>query len=134
MHHIHIYRRGAPHGIEMMKLLAVLTKFIFIISTLLFIQACVSSAAGVQATYVDPVQFRGLSCTELVSKKTQRQNVLAALSEKQDNARSRAIAYNLVLIVGSGALVKDRSYQIGVVKGQIAAIDSNIAQRCGRGA
>ena len=58
-------------------------------------------------------------------------NALAVLSSKQDNARGRAIAYNLVLIAGSGALVKDRADAIGVVKGEIATLESNIAQRCG---
>lgn len=101
---------------------------------LFLIQGCVSTAAGVQATFVDPVQYKELSCGELVAGKQQRANALATLSSKQDSARSRAIAYNLLLIVGSGALVKDRADQIGVVKGEIAAIESNIAQRCGNGA
>ncbi|MDC0069349.1 hypothetical protein OAL10_11260 [Gammaproteobacteria bacterium] len=121
-------------GNMMSKLLQVSTKIILILSTVLFVQGCVSTAAGVQATFVDPAQFKDLSCTDLVAGKNQRQNALAALSDKQDNARSRAIAYNLLLVVGSGALVKDRSDQIGVVKGEIAAIESTIAQSCGSGA
>ena len=96
------------------------------------LNACVSSASGVQATFVDPVQFQRLPCSDLISGKQNRNNALAVLSAKQDNARSRAIAYNLLLVVGSGALVRDRSVQIGLVKGEIAALDSNIAQRCGR--
>ena len=95
-----------------------------------FLQGCVSKASGVTASYVDPIKFKDLSCGELVSKKQEKANDLAVLSSKQDNARSRAIAYNLVLVVGSGALVKDRSDAIGIVKGEIAALESNIAQRC----
>lgn len=109
-------------------------KIVLFLVSLALVQGCVSTAAGVQASFVDPIQFKDLSCAELVAGKNQRSNALAALSEKQDNARSRAIAYNLLLVVGSGALVKDRSDQIGIVKGEIAAIDSNIVQNCGNGA
>lgn len=113
-------------------------KFIFkgalLMVLLPFLHGCVSTAAGVPPTFVDPVQFQRLSCADLISGKQNRSNALATLSAKQDNARSRAIAYNLLLVVGSGALVKDRSDQIGIVKGEIAALDSTIAQRCGRNA
>ena len=105
------------------------TLLLFICVT--FLASCVSTSSGVPATFVDPIQFKSLNCEELISGKAKRQSALAELSKKQDNARSRAIAFNLLLIVGSGALVKDRADQIGIVKGEIAALESNIATRCG---
>ena len=71
-------------------------KTFFVIGLILILQGCVSSASGVPASFVDPLTFKDLSCEELISKKQEKANDLAVLSSKQDNARARAIAFNLV--------------------------------------
>ena len=112
-------------------MMKVLTKVTLLSLALVLIGGCVSKASGVAAAFVDPLKYKDESCDELLTGKHERETALAILSKKQDNARTRAITYNLLLIVGSGALVKDRADQIAIVKGEIAAIESNMVRRCG---
>ncbi|MBT6893500.1 MAG: hypothetical protein HOA25_18505 [Gammaproteobacteria bacterium] len=91
---------------------------------------CVSSPSGIAPSFVDPQGYASLTCEELIAEKGSATQELAGLSDKQDSARARATAYNFLLIVGSGALVKDRSDEIGSTKGSLAAIDANLIRRC----
>ena len=99
--------------------------------TLGLLAGCVTSSSGVAPTFVDPAKYSGLSCSELISEKSNNAIILADLSGKQDSARARGIAYNILLIPGAGALTKDRAPEIGETKGNISALESNIAKRCG---
>ena len=88
------------------------------------------SFASIAYSFVDPQGYAALTCEELIAEKGNATQELAGLSDKQDSARARATAYNFLLIVGSGALVKDRSDEIGSTKGSLAAIDANLIRRC----
>jgi hypothetical protein len=93
---------------------------------------CVASSSGVPPAFVDSAKYSSLSCAELFAEKGNNTITLAKLSGKQDSARARGIAYNLILIPGAGALAKDRAPEIGEAKGNILALDSSIAMRCGQ--
>jgi hypothetical protein len=107
------------------------TSLVPTVLTLGLLAGCVASSGGVAPTFVDPAKYNSLSCSELISEKSNNAMILAELSGKQDTARSRGIAYNILLIPGAGALAKDRAPEIGETKGNILALESNIAQRCG---
>ena len=96
-----------------------------------FLTGCVASSSGVAPAFVDSAKYSNLSCSELIAEKGNNSVLLAGLSGKQDSARARGIAYNLLLIPGAGALAKDRSTEIGQAKGNILALEAGIAARCG---
>jgi len=110
---------------------SILTKIIPLSLVFVLLGGCVSKSSGIQAAFVDPIKYRDMTCADLVSGKHDRENDLASLSKQQDNSRVRGITYNILLIPGAGALTKDRSDEIGTIKGEISAIESNIVQRCG---
>jgi len=108
-----------------------ITKLPLVALTLGLLAGCVASSSGVAPSFVDPSKYSSLSCSELIAEKSNNAIILADLSGKQDSARSRGIAYNILLIPGAGALAKDRVPEIGETKGNILALESTIAQKCG---
>ena len=91
---------------------------------LLGIGGCVSAPEGVAPSFVDPAKYAHYTCAEVTAAKQEATVALANLSEKQSGARARGIAYNLLLIPGAGALAKDRAGEIGVLKGELLALES----------
>ena len=92
---------------------------------------CVTAPADVPPTFVDQRNYLNRSCDELRELRIEGEAAVAALSQKQTSARRRSIAYNWLLVVGSGALTKDRSEALGRAKGELLAIKSAEAQNCG---
>ena len=92
---------------------------------------CVSAPADVPPSFVDPRNYISRSCDELRELRADGEAAVATLSQKQTSARRRSIAYNWLLVVGSGALTKDRSEALGRAKGELLAIKSAEAQNCG---
>ena len=78
----------------------------------------------VAPSFVDPAKYANYTCAEVTAAKQEATVALANLSEKQSGARARGIAYNLLLIPGAGALAKDRAGEIGVLKGELLALES----------
>jgi len=113
------------------KKMKIFNSLVLTFLALLFLAGCVASSSGVAPAFVDSSKYSNLSCAELIAEKGNNAVLLAGLSGKQDSARARGIAYNLLLIPGAGALAKDRSTEIGAAKGNILALESSIAQRCG---
>ena len=94
------------------------------------IAGCVSAPDEVPPTFVDQRAYLSYSCEELRELQTEGVAAVAALSEKQTSARRRSIAYNWLLVVGSGALTKDRSEALGRAKGELLAIEAALPQVC----
>ena len=97
---------------------------------LLAIAGCVTAPADVPPTFVDQRAYLTHSCAELRKLHSEGTAAVAALSEKQTSARRRSIAYNWLLVVGSGALTKDRSEALGRAKGEVRAIEAAVGQVC----
>ena len=98
-----------------------------IIAMTLVLSGCVSAPMSIPPSLVKDAKYDNMTCEQLRSEKSQLELDLADLSGKQDAARARAAAYNLVLIVGAGALVRDRSDEIGEVKGRIAIVEEELS-------
>lgn len=92
-------------------------------AVVVLVSGCVAAPTDIQPTYVDGSKYAGMTCDQLKGRKAETEVALAALSKKQSSARARSIAYNILLVAGSGALAKDRADQIGVVKGELLAIE-----------
>lgn len=90
----------------------------------LVLAGCVSSPGSIPPTYVVDTIYDDMSCEQLLAEKSKLDAELADLSGKQDAARTRAAVYNLFLVVGSGAMVRDRSDEIGEVKGKLTAVEA----------
>ena len=106
------------------------TATVLLLSALL--AGCVTAPADVPPSFVDQRNYLNRSCDELRELRTEGEVAVATLSQKQTSARRRSIAYNWLLVVGSGALTKDRSEALGRAKGELLAIKSADAQNCGR--
>lgn len=98
-------------------------KNIIILIGALTLGGCVASPESIPPLYTERAPYDEMPCDELLVAKQEATLLLAELSKKQSSARARSITYNLLLVVGSGALTKDRSEQIGMVKGKIQAIE-----------
>ena len=94
-----------------------------------FLTGCVTAPADIPPTYVDQRAYTDYSCSELLQLRDDGEAALAELSDKQTKARWRSIAYNWVLVIGAGALTKDRSEVLGRTKGELLAIKSAITQK-----
>ena len=94
------------------------------------VAGCVTAPDEVPPTFVDQRAYLSHSCEELRELQTEGSAAVAALSEKQTSARRRSIAYNWLLVVGSGALTKDRSEALGRAKGELLAIEAALPQVC----
>lgn len=94
------------------------------------IAGCVTAPDEVPPTFIDQRAYLSHSCEELRKLQTEGTAAVATLSEKQTSARRRSIAYNWLLVVGSGALTKDRSEALGRAKGELLAIEAALPQVC----
>ena len=94
------------------------------------IAGCVTAPDDVPPTFVDQRAYMSHSCDELRTLRAEGEEAVRALTEKQTSARRRSIAYNWLLVVGSGALTKDRSEALGRAKGELQAIKAAEVQIC----
>lgn len=95
------------------------------------ISGCVSAPDDVQPTFVDQRAYMSHSCDELRKLYADGKAAVASLETKQTSARRRSIAYNWLLVVGAGALTKDRSEALGRAKGELLAIEAALPRVCG---
>lgn len=94
-----------------------------------FLAGCVTAPADIPPTYVDQRAYADYSCAELLQLRNDGEAAVAELSRKQTSARRRSIAYNWLLVVGAGALTKDRAEAVGRAKGELKAINSALAAK-----
>ncbi|WP_152612936.1 hypothetical protein [Tateyamaria sp. ANG-S1] len=109
-----------------------------VMAALLAVAGCAQQADNISATYVSPLQFQSLNCTQLRQEATRvslRASEVAGVQNKKAKDDAAATAVALVLFWPAAFFIKGdkaSAAELGRLKGEMQALESASTRRgCG---
>ncbi|APX10421.1 hypothetical protein [Tateyamaria omphalii] len=109
-----------------------------VLTLALAVSGCAQKAENVTATYVSPLQFQSLNCTQLRQEATRislRASEVSGVQDKKAKGDATATAVALVLFWPAAFFIKGdkaTAAELGRLKGEMQALEAASTQRgCG---